>query len=439
MVNEWSLDWRDANRVATRVGDSFYVFDADQLQRNAQAVTRAFSQVYPRVRAAYAFKANHLPAVCRVAIDCGLGADLASDLDLWLAQRLDVPSARMVLTSAALSVEALTFAFTAGATVNLDSLRDVRLAMAVRSQLPPGASYPIGLRCALPMGDGSVQRLGLDPNGEEFAEAVALIRASDGVRLAGLHGHVPGHAVADFAERVTTLLDIAQRWLPNELEYLDVGGGFYGGVPSWPTLADGPAPRFADYAEAIRTPLERTHGRLADPPLLIVEPGTSMVANAFTYVTRVRSIKRRDDRGIATVAGTLLDTSPNTRRVDFPVQVLRAEPSHPTEPAAASAEAAAADESAAVVDADASHPTYDIVGSTLIEGEYLALNVPGPIEEGDFVMFANVGAYSLSFATTFLQPQVAVVQRDAEGKWRVVRPAGNPQTVFGDIPGTNVD
>lgn len=74
------------------------------------------------------------------------------------------------------------------------------------------------------------------------------------LRLAGLHGHTPGPSVAAFAARASQLIAIANRWIPDDLDYLDVGGGFYGGVPAWSPEADGPPPRFADYAEALHEP-----------------------------------------------------------------------------------------------------------------------------------------------------------------------------------------
>lgn len=62
----------------------------------------------------------------------------------------------------------------------------------------------------------------------------------------------------------------------------------------------------------------------------------------------------------------------------------------------------------------------------------MALNVAGPVSEGDFLVFANVGAYSISMGTEFLRPRVAVLQ-NREGDWRAVRQAGTPREVFPEI------
>lgn len=439
-ATDWN--WTLADDLAHRFGDSFYNFDEGQLRHNCDEALRAFRTVYPRTQVAYSYKANHLPAVCRTVTDAGLFADVASELDLWLARRLGVPGERTVYTGTTRSADSLTAALATGCRVNLDSLREVRLLLEARDRLPPGV-HPIGLRCALSYEEVPVQRLGMDPTGEEFAAAVEAIRASTTLRLAGLHGHTPGPSVAAFAARASQLIAIANRWIPDDLDYLDVGGGFYGGVPAWSPEVDGPPPRFADYAEAIHEPLLAAFGRGTDGPLVIVEPGTSLVANAFTYVTRVLAVKRVGRRRVVMVDGSLLDTSPNSRRVDFPVSMLRSvgnslDEAGRTGGSGRTGEAVRTCRGAVPTgDADPRHESlaaegFDVAGSTLIEAEYMALDVAGPVSEGDFLVFANVGAYSISMGTEFLRPRVAVVQ-NREGDWRAVRQAGTPREVFPEI------
>lgn len=184
-------------------------------------------------------------------------------------------------------------------------------------------------------------------------------------------------------------------------------------------------------------------GRGADGPLVIVEPGTSSVANAFTYVTRVLAVKRVGRRRVVMVDGSLLDTSPNSRRVDFPVSMLRSvgdplDEAGRTDGSGGTGQAVRTRPGAAPTgDADPRHESlaaegFDVAWSNLIEAEYMALDVAGPVSEGDCLVFANVGAYSISMGTEFLRPRVAVVQ-NREGDWRAVRQAGTPREVFSEI------
>lgn len=429
-ATDWN--WTVANDLAHRFGDSFYIFDEALLRQNCEEVWRAFRAVYPRTQVAYSYKANHLPAVCRTVTDAGLFADVGSELDLWLARRLGVPGQHTVFTGTTRSADTLISALIAGCRVNLDSLREAQLLLDAQDRLPRGV-YPIGLRCALSYGDVSVQRLGMDSTGEEFARAVAAIRGSAAFRLTGLHGHTPGPGVEAFAARVSQLIAIASRWIPDELDYLDVGGGFYGGVPAWSPEADGPPPSFVDYAEAMRGPLLAAYGKGANSPVVIVEPGTAIVANAFTYVTRVLAVKRVGRRRVVLVDGSLLDTSPNSRRVDFPVSRLRAV-STPSDEEGRSGDSGRTGQTRGGNDADPTQQPlaegyFDVAGSTLIEAEYMAFDVAGPVAVGDFLVFANVGAYSLSMGSEFLRPRVAVLQY-SEGDWRPVRRAGTPWEVF---------
>jgi diaminopimelate decarboxylase len=139
---------------------------------------------------------------------------------------------------------------------------------------------------------------------------------------------------------------------------------------------------------------------------LVIEPGTALVASAMSLITRIVSIKSASDRRFANVAGSILDTSPNTRRVDFPVTPIRG--------------------------SKGLDGPFDIGGSTLIADEYMALDVPGPLAEADFLEFGNVGAYSVSMVPPFVRPDIAGLKRtDPDGRWTAVRRAATPEDVFG--------
>ena len=131
---------------------------------------------------------------------------------------------------------------------------------------------------------------------------------------------------------------------------------------------------------------------------LLTETGAAAVADCMEFVARVVDIKQQSGRTVINVAGSLFHTSPNTRRVDFPVRVV----------------------------ASAQHGHVDgmrlVGGCTAVDGDWLSVDMPDDTEvcEGDFLVFSGVGAYSVSMGTHFTDPLPAVVERAGSG-WNVVR------------------
>ncbi len=403
MLDGDGITWSELNGLARQFGDSFYVVDDSALAANVADFRSAFGSRYPATDVAYPYKANHLPDICRTLARLAVRAEVGSDMDLWLARRLDVDRTGIISNGPNRSPASLERVMRDGGTVIADSLRDVRILQEL-ARSNARQAFPVGLRINFPLGGGSHPRLGLQVGGVEFDEAVARISGSPGLRLAGLHCHLPGHSVESFAERIRVLIRVADRFIPDSPEFLDIGGGFYGGVPSvYPE--EGRAPTIADYAEAVCEQLISRYGKQSNSPRLVVEPGTALVASALSFVTRVIHIKTVPGRSVANVAGSILDTSPNTRRVDFPVKVIGK--------------------------ADGAPGPFDVGGSTLMPDEFMCLGLPGPLAEGDFLVFGNVGAYSLSMVAPFLRPDVAVLKRSPEsGHWLQVRRRGTAEDVF---------
>lgn len=378
------------------------MLDPGGLARNVAAFARPFRQHYARTQLAYPYKANHLPAVCRQMADLGLAAEVCSPMELWLARQLGVPDDLIVYNGAGRPHQSLADALLAGVIVNLDSARDLDIAARV-ARAHPGRQFAVGLRCTFPIPGRDGSRFGVPVDEPQFSEALTAVRAAPGLFLAGMHCHMPGPELPLFEHRARRMVSAARLAFPDTPpDYLDLGGGFYGGVP---TSDRGPSP--ADYAAVLCPPIVSAFGLGATGPRLIVEPGTALVATTMSYVTRVVDVKRWNGHTVAMVDGSLLDTSPNRRRTDFPVTVI------------------------APVAREGSG-SFDVAGGTPMPDEYLALGLPGDIVAGDFLRFDNVGAYTISMTTTFVAPRPAVVEANPDGGWHTVVPAGTPEQVFRD-------
>lgn len=362
------LTWEEADALAQRHGDAFYILDPSVLQ---DRVTRFRAAFRPGDLLLYPYKTNPHPDVLDTLHGLGVGAETCSAPELRTAAGRGITGELLHSTGCGRTAQELQEAAEAGATIIIDDPSD----------LPPlsGRDVRVGLRCDFPLGDRRASRLGVPP--DQVADAAALIRATPGLRFAGLHCHFPG-AEAAFDSRLRGLLAATRTAFPDAPpEFLCVGGGFQGGVPG-PV----PATSAADYSTLLLPLLTDAFG--PDTPALVLEPGTALVAAAFTFVTRVRVVKAQPTRACAVVAGSLFDISPNTRRTDLPVHTITRE-------------------------AGGTGGEFDITGSTPMPDEYLAFGVPGPLRAGDFVCFHRVGAYSWAMAPQWLRERAPVLTRHA--------------------------
>jgi diaminopimelate decarboxylase len=154
---------------------------------------------------------------------------------------------------------------------------------------------------------GDDTKFGIHPRDEDAA--IATLRASPQLRLAGLHSHMGSqirHAPAYLAN-AAALLDAAERFARAgmHVDRLVVGGGF--------AVATSPGEESdsldaTTVVDAVRTYLaERARERDYAPPLLGIEPGRAIVALAGTTLYRVVAIKRQSDRIFVVVDGGIAD------------------------------------------------------------------------------------------------------------------------------------
>ena len=107
--------------------------------------------------------------------------------------------------------------------------------------------------------------------------------------------------------------------------------------------------------------------------------------------------------------GSMFNVSPYARSQNLPVAVLHG----------ASGAADTPDEAA-----------YDLVGYTCIEGDVLSKGVRGPLAAGDFVVFSNVGSYSIVMKPPFILPSVPIIMQSIEGEDRIVKRAETNDFLF---------
>ena len=384
--------------IAADHGPAFYLLDAQRFEENFSALVGAFRRHCPNTSIAYSYKTNYIPRFCRIVDRLGGYAEVVSIMEAELAARAGVDPRKVFFNGPFKEIGHIAAVLSGGGVVNADSLDELRLILQFAEANPDG-EYRIGLRLNFDVGDGVLSRFGIDAWSEDFPAAREAIAAAPNLRMAGLHCHFATRTLACWSARtkgMLAVLDSCLDTLPAPLEFVSLGGGLYGSMPDeMKAQFPVPIPSFADYAEVAAKPFAEFFARrtVGKPPLLIIEPGTALVADAMKFAARVVSVKQVQGKAIATLAGSTYNVNPTPNRKNVPIEVV-------PDPAATEPRRLFED--------------ADFAGYTCIESDYLYRGYTGEIARGDFVMFDDVGSYSVVMKPPFILPNVAIVECDAQ-------------------------
>src|SRR3546814_754154 len=212
-----------------------------------------------------------------------------------------------------------------------------------------------------------------------------------GIAVGSIHGHTSStdRAVDNYARIATRLLQVCRNHNLNQLRYFNVGGGFFG-APAQGLDVSG-KPTYADYAARLAQVLRGDAWFQAVQPTLVVEPGVSVVANVFDFVTRVHTVKHIDGQSYVVVEGSVFDIKPSMHRLNLPFDLVRRESSQAPSPC----------------------ERVNVVGSTCMEKDVILDGVDMALPtHGDYLAVRGVGAYTVVFTPVFINALAPILVRD---------------------------
>ena len=298
--NHLEIGGCDVADLAEEFGTPLYVMDEQLVRGNCRSYKAAFEKEYGECAIAYASKAFMVAAMCALANQEGMWLDVASAGELYTAKCADFPMQRILLHGNYKSTEELRMAVEYGVGfVVVDSFPELEVLNSTAEDA--GKAQDIMLRCN-PGVDPHTHHLirtgqedskfGFNIKNGSAMEAVRLALASDRLNLRGVHCHV-GSQLFDttpFVEAAPVMASLIRHVLDETgtaIEVLDMGGGLGARY-----LEEHSPPTIAEFA--------RTVGRAAaaaiseagvDKPVLMLEPGRSIVGEAGTTIYTVGPIK----------------------------------------------------------------------------------------------------------------------------------------------------
>lgn len=371
------------NEVAGAVAPA-YIFLNEKFDKNVEDMLQAFRSTYANMNLGYSYKTNYTPYACKSVDRHGGYAEVVSPMEYDYALYLGVDPSRIIFNGVCKTPDAIRKAILGGSIINADSSADFR--NIVRESGRVGKMPRVGIRMNFDIGTGYGSRFGVDPDEDEFREIMAAARAN-GIRISGLHCHLSyTRTVESFRRRANGLIEIAGMF--DSLDYLDLGGKLFGRMsPEFAKQFPEVPPTFEDYGSAVGAIFKKA---FPDESVeLIVEPGTALVSDCMNMATRVMYLKEIGGDIYAGVDASQYDLGFAGEFKSPPYRVLNTSDG-------------------------GKEICCSIVGCTCVETDVLTNEHWGGIQEGDVVMYENVGAYTCNLSRLFIKPCLPVVEYDGE-------------------------
>ncbi len=369
----------DAVELAERFGTPLYVMDEEALRCRCRRLRAAVEG--RRAQVCYGGKAFLPLAMAQLVAQEGLGLDVVSAGELFIAHRAGFPMDRVMLHGNAKTREALAMALEYGVGhVVVDNEEELRLLDGLAWER--GQRQKILIRVSPGIEAQTHRFIQTAQRDSKFGvpldhldRAVAWAMESPSLEITGLHVHI-GSQIRETGSHVravevmTEILEGLKKRLGFVATELDLGGGF--GIPNLP--GDEPV-RAEDFIEAMMDRLESCCCQLGlAMPLVFFEPGRWVVGEAGITLYRVQSVKAIPGvRTYAAVDGGMTDNPrPMLYQADY----------------------------SCLLASDLERPgrrSYAIAGPCCESGDVMAydLELP-PLESGDLLAVLQTGAYNFS-------------------------------------------
>lgn len=404
--------------LLARWGSPLHLVDADALALNAARFAACPPGAKGGCEVFVSYKTNPVPGILGFLHTCGLGAEVVSAYELWLALRLGVDPKAIVYNGPVKSEESLVSALHHNiCLINLNSRTEIAQLASVARKL--GRKPDVGVRVVVPGGVGGQlgERIDTGSALRAFDEALQC----EDLNVVGIHSHVNGEIATPsqldaFLSALLSFADELRERLGLTLRIFDVGGNLT--CPTVSRLSSqarrlavtfGCEPRLRrsesvlsidDYVGRVVARVESHFARRHWPiPRIFVEPGRAMTSSAQMLLCSVVSVREPEEIGIRWAmldAGVhIAEPLINEWHQLFPIRLP-----------------------------PGAKPTlYRLTGPSCMISDHLfaAWKLP-ELAPGDGLAIMDTGAYFVAFSASFSFPRPAIVMLD-RGRERELRSA----------------
>jgi diaminopimelate decarboxylase len=380
-------------RAAEKYGTPLYVYSAGTILDHYRRLDAALSEIDHVI--CYAVKANSNRAILNLLSREGAGFDIVSGGELFRVLAAGGDPRSCTFAGVGKSQEEIEYALEQQVlSFNVES--EAELAYIDRIARSKGVQAPIALRINPDVDAGTHRYVSTGRSENKFGIALDYVakvyeRAAQmpNIAIRGVQMHIGSQITeaAPFAEAITKITPLILRLRERHpLEFLNVGGGigivyessFASGSGDWWSEKDRVRATtilpltIHDYVAAISPPLRSIGLRV------LLEPGRLLVGNAGVLLTRVRYIKRTENKKFVIVDAGMNDL----------IRPALYQSYHEIVPVREAQ--------------DSAREPVDVVGPVCESGDFFAQDRELPeMKEGDLAALMSAGAYGFVMASNY--------------------------------------
>ncbi len=354
---------------------SFIIYE-DKINKNLIELNQALSVTWGNYIIGYSYKTNSLPWIIDYMNKKGCYAEVVSNVEYELALKYGNSPKNIIFNGPNKGKSQFIEAITKGSIVNVDSWKEMNWLQEIKltSDIGIGVRVNFDLEKECPsetvMGDEG-GRFGFSYEKGDFKKIIDQINALEHIKVNGIHLHNSSktRSIKIFEVIASKACEIANLF-EYELDFINVGGGFFGGLPDRPT--------FLEYMQSISAILSKRFNN--KNTTLIVEPGASLIATPISFLCEVIDVKDTIKKRIVTVNGSRNNIDPFMNKTNYFLDLL-------------------------VKNEDKNSVKEQVVcGYTCMEHDRLIkLEDKKELEVEDRLLFNYVGSYTMCFSPLFIE------------------------------------
>jgi diaminopimelate decarboxylase len=396
----------DKLQLLEKYGSPLYVFNDAEFIENYRHLCSAMRSYYPNYLPAYSYKTNYTPHVCKLVKGLGGYAEVVSDMELYVALKIGYKHEHIVYNGPCKGPQMEEHVLNGGIS-NVDNKAEA-LRVVTLAKAHPETIIRVGIRINTDIGASFISRFGLEVDSDEMDNVVAILKAEPNIKVVGLHMHVSrARYIEAWQKRIDNILYAADKYIDGLPEYIDLGSGMFADMEDYlKNQFTIKVPTYEVYAEVVAGTMAKHYENAQKKPLLLTEPGTTVVSRYLSILTTVSGVKTIKDKHIALVDADYHNTGETSRMLKVPFTHYHCG------------------------DGEESGEQPDIMGFTCLEQDYIFKEFPEKVKVGDVIEFRNIGGYSVVYKPPFIQPCCAMVAVGEDGNVKLIKEKESFEDIF---------
>lgn len=303
----------DTVDLIEQYGSPLFVVNHARLKKDVMHVLSAAQNTKVSIKSLYSYKTNCIPGILKKIHEYGLGAEVISPYELWLANKMGVQGHQVVFNGVHKTDDSIRQAIDMDVfSINIDDATEIDRISRIAKEMKKTAN--VGVRLGLIQ----TSQFGMDvPSGSALDACRRIAGMSPHLNLKCIHFNVTSNSKTaathkHFADLALQFMHEFKSITGHHIPCLDIGGGF--GVATTKNMTPleygtyrltgclPRPPRSAEY-QSFDTTIKEISDAVFEActkynyscPQIIIEPGRLVTSSSQMLLTKINSIKKKED------------------------------------------------------------------------------------------------------------------------------------------------